>query len=211
MTIRPVVRIGSCWTSVIVVVEGPSAAGKTTWCRRHARRWLPEPGPWPMARVLAYQRSRWREALRADAAGEVVVLDGDPFKLYYPYAQRWLGEITTGDWDSEVARARRLVAAGDRGLADLVLYADPGAAELARRRDGDPTRSRRNFARHTAMRPAFRRWYEAVASLDPARVVWSHPDAGLTEDLLAVGRRDPRSGAGLFGRLLTALEPPPPG
>lgn len=196
---------------MIVVVEGPSAAGKTTWCRRHARRWLPEPGRWPRERVLAYQRWRGREALQADAAGEVVVLDGDPFKLYYPYAQRWLGEITTGDWEAEVARARPLVAAGDHGLADLVLYADPGAAELARRRESDPTRTRRNFARHTAMRPAFRRWYEAVASLDPARVVWSHPDGGLTEELLAVGRRDPRSGAGLFDRLLRALAAPPPG
>lgn len=164
-----------------------------------------------MERVLAYQRSRWREALRADAAGEVVVLDGDPFKLYYPYARRWLGEITAGDWESEVARVRPLVAAGNHGLADLVLYADPGAPELARRRDGDPTRTRRNFARHTAMRPAFRRWYAAVASLDPARVVWSHPAGGLTDDLLAVGRRDPRSGAVLFDRLLRALEPPPPG
>jgi len=143
---------------MIVVVEGPSAAGKTTWCRRHADHWLPEPGRWPMDEVLAYQRRRWREALRGDAAGEVVVLDGDPFKLYYTYARWCLGEITGDGWAAEVARVRPLVAAGDHGLADVILYADPGEAELARRRDGDPTRTRRNFARHTAMRPALRRW-----------------------------------------------------
>ena len=196
---------------MIVVVEGPSAAGKTTWCRRHADRWLPEPGRWPMDEVLAYQRGRWREAVRDDVAGEVVILDGDPFKLYYAYAQRCLGEITDHGWAAEVARVRPLVAGGDHGLADLILYADPGEAELARRRDRDAARTRRNFARHTAMRPAFRRWYEAVASLDPARVVWSHPARGLTDDLPAIGRRDPRSGADVFDRLLTALGPPPPG
>jgi hypothetical protein len=195
---------------MIVVVEGPSAAGKTTWCRRHAPRALPEPGRWPMDEVRRYQLARWREALRADAAGEIVVLDGDPFKLYYAYAQRALGEITAAGWDAEVALFRPLVAAGDHGLADLVLYADPGDAELARRREADATRSRRNFARHTAMRPAFRRWYEGVSALDPARVVWEHPRAGLTADLLALAPRSPRSGADLFDRLLTAVGPPPP-
>ena len=162
-----------------------------------------------MDEVRRYQLARWREALRADAAGEVVVLDGDPFKLYYAYARRALGEITAADWDAEVALFRRLVAAGDHGLADLVLYADPGGAELARRREADATRSRRNFARHTAMRPAFRRWYEGVSALDPARVVWEHRarahrrPAGARAPL-------PRSGADLFDRLLTAVGPPPP-
>ena len=143
-----------------------------------------------MDEVRRYQLARWREALRADAAGEVVVLDGDPFKLYYAYARRALGETAAADWDAEVALFRRLVAAGDHGLADLVLYADPGDAELARRREADATRSRRNFARHTAMRPAFRRWYEGVSALDPARVVWEHR-AGLTADLLALAPRSP--------------------
>ena len=81
-----------------------------------------------MDEVRRYQLARWREALRADAAGEVVVLDGDPFKLYYAYARRALGETAAADWDAEVALFRRLVVAGDHGLADLVLYADPGGA-----------------------------------------------------------------------------------
>ena len=68
---------------VIVVVEGPSAAGKTTWCRTHVSTWMPEPEPGPLEAVLDAQRARWRAAVDADATGEVVVLDGDPLKLWY--------------------------------------------------------------------------------------------------------------------------------
>ena len=68
-----------------------------------------------MDEVRRYQLARWREALRADAAGEVVVLDGDPFKLYYAYARRALGETAAADWDAEVALFRRLVGGDDTG------------------------------------------------------------------------------------------------
>jgi thymidylate kinase len=190
---------------VIVVVEGPSAAGKTTWCERHARNWLPEPGRWPMDRIIAYQVDRWRRAVAADARGGIVVLDGDPFKLYYPWAAWRGGESTASQWDAAVDAARERFVAGDHGLADLVLYADPGEDELRRRKGADHTRSRRNFERHTRMRDDFRRWYESLDRLDPDRVVWRHPSDGLTDELLAVGRRASRSDPGLFDRLLAGL------
>jgi hypothetical protein len=93
--------------SVIVVVEGPSAAGKTTWCRRHASRWLPEPGRWPIEEVYRYQVGRWRQAVKADEAGEVIMLDGDPFKLYYFWAQFQLGRITEASWHHRGELAER--------------------------------------------------------------------------------------------------------
>src|SRR4051794_5201410 len=91
---------------VIVVVEGPSAAGKTTWCRMHARRWLPEPGALPMDENLHYQIDRWREAVACDARGELVVLDGDPFKLYYSWASWKVGHISESSWREHAEEAR---------------------------------------------------------------------------------------------------------
>lgn len=190
---------------MIVVVEGPSAAGKTTWCDRHTTDWLPEPGRWPIDEVLRYQAERWRLAVDRDAAGDVVVLDGDPFKLYYRWAERQVGVVDEAAWEGAAETTRRQFAAGDLGLADLVLYADPGEDELRRRRDGDPTRSRRNFERNTSLRTFFRRWYEAVGRLDPQRVVWGHPVDGLSADLLALGPRPSRSDPELLDRLLSDL------
>jgi hypothetical protein len=194
---------------MIVVVEGPSATGKTTWCRRHAPRWLPEPGRWPIDRVLRYQVDRWRQAVALDAHGEIVVLDGDPFKLYYSWAAWRVGSLTETEWEAAVETTRRDFVAGDCGLADLVLHSDPGEDELRRRMEADHRRARRNFELNTSMRPYFRQWYETVRTLDPKRVVWEHPADGLTEDLLAAGRRPSRSDPGLFDELLARLHPAP--
>lgn len=190
---------------MIVVVEGPSAAGKTTWCRRNSLRWLPEPGRGPIDEVLRYQVNRWRQAVAADAAGELVVLDGDPFKLYYSWAEWRAGALDRSEWEAVVATTRRHFIDGDYGLADVVLYSDPGEAELRRRKEADRTRVRRGFERHTAMRPHFAQWYEAVSTLDSNRVLWEHPADGVTAELLALGRRRSRSDPELFDRLLGAL------
>ena len=47
------------------------------------KRWLPEPGRMSMHEIRRYQVQRWRQAVEIDAGGELVVLDGDPLKLYY--------------------------------------------------------------------------------------------------------------------------------
>lgn len=186
---------------MIVVVEGPSAAGKTTWCRTHAPQWLPE--PLRSDDVLGYQIDRWRTAVAAGP--EVVFLDGDPFKLYYSWACWRIGRIDKPTWREEVRVARELFVGGDYGIADLILYADPGLDELYRRKAADTTRQRRNFEPHTQMRPYFREWYEAVADLDPRRVLWEHPTGGVSEDHLSVGPRPGRSDPDLFDHLLARL------
>jgi len=38
-----------------------------------------------MEEINRYQIKRWRDAVEADARGKRVVLDGDPFKLYYSW------------------------------------------------------------------------------------------------------------------------------
>lgn len=191
---------------MIVVVEGP--AGKTTWCKAHAPQRLPESCRGSIDEILRYQIDRWRQATAADARGELMVLDGDPFKLYYSWATWIVGQITNSEWFEAVEATRRHFVAGDYGLSDLVLYTDPGESELRRRKRADATRTRRNFDLHTAMRPHFRRWYEAVARLDERRVIWDHPAEGLTEQLLAVGPRPTRSNPQLFDRVLANLVEP---
>lgn len=200
----PTGRSGKLGT-VIVVVEGPSAAGKTTWCRQHASDWLPEPGRWPIDEVLRYQVDRWRQAVADDGHGELVVLDGDPFKLYFSWALRQEGALSEGEWQQMVETVRSQFAAGDLGLADLVLYSDPGEDELRRRKASDKTRSRRNFERNTALRLHFLRWYRALSALDPARVIWEHPAGGLSDHHLALGSRPSRSGPELLDRLIARL------
>jgi hypothetical protein len=190
---------------MIVVVEGPSAAGKTTWCTQHAPLWLPEPGRWSIEEILQYQVGRWRQAVAADDRGDTIVLDGDPFKLYFDWALWRAGASSEAEWKAAVAAARRSVAAGDLGLADLILYSDPGVDELRRRKESDRTRSRRNFARNTAMRQSFREWYQCVGLLDADRVIWEHPADGLDEGHLQVGRRPDRSTVATVDALLESL------
>jgi len=158
-----------------------------------------------MEEILRYQVDRWRQATTASAEGDVIVLDGDPFKLYYNWAAWRLGETDEADWREQVEFAYLRFVAGDYGLADLILYSDPGEDELLRRKEADTTRTRRNFALHTRMRPHFRQWYEAVATLDPRRVVWGFPNEGLSGELLSVGPRTSRSDPQLFHHLLTTL------
>lgn len=156
----------------------------------------------------------------ADEAGEVVVLDGDPLKLWYAYAERVAGSIAESSWRAAVEESRRDVQRGDLGFADLVLYGDPGVDELRRRKEADATRTRRNFERHTAMVPSFRRWYEALAEIDatagePRRVIWEHPPTGL-DGVLRSGRIEPRparSDPGVLDAVLARLTvdgPPTP-
>jgi hypothetical protein len=142
-----------------------------------------------------------------------VVLDGDPLKLWYPFAEHVQGEITDASWRSAIDAARRDVERGELGFADVVLYADPGVDELRRRKEGDPSRTRRNFERHTAMAPSFRRWYEALADADtgrgePGRVVWEHPATGLRElgRWAPAARRPIRSDPGLLEAVLERLD-----
>lgn len=97
---------------VLVAVEGPSAAGKTTWCRAHAGRFVAEYSPAgrePDGVDLALQAGYWVEtnSARLAAAAElertegVAVCDGDPLKLHYSWClaavgAAFLGSVRTG-------------------------------------------------------------------------------------------------------------------
>lgn len=91
---------------VIVAVEGPSAAGKTTWCRQHASALVEEYAPTGVepdgtdaADQAAYwirvNSGRWRTALDLEARSGTVICDSDPLKLRYSWC---LSRIGAAPW-----------------------------------------------------------------------------------------------------------------
>lgn len=203
---------------MIVVVEGATASGKTTWCRSHAPQvTLPEslghlaavdgdadPEGW--ARFWHNSNvERWRRALELESRAGLAVCDTDPFKLHYTWCLWRIGQATQEQWEYETALFRDAFARDDLGLADLIFFAEVDEAALRARRGSDATRMRRRFDLHVRLAGPLRHWYEAVARLEPARVVWELPASGVGEAHRALGVRRPRTGAALFDRLLEAL------
>jgi hypothetical protein len=193
---------------MIVVVEGPSAAGKTSWCRRYVGRFVPEHSPAgrepvdAMALARHWVRAgmqRWETALEHERADGIAYCDTDPVKLHYARAR----------FDRELSVTREAFRTGRLGFADAVLVGLPDTATLQRRRDGDDTRRRRNFAAHVQLREPLQQWYAALESLSPGRVVWELPVEGVPK--LPEPRAE-RCSVALLDALVAALPPiaPPP-
>jgi hypothetical protein len=201
---------------VIVVVEGPSGAGKTTWCRTHAGanallEELPDhlavpSEPAAAARFWVERNvARWGEVLAREARDGLVVVDTDPFKLHFVWTLFRTGQITEIEWTMQRDAARQAFGSGRYALADVFLVSDIDIDTLRARREGDPSRTRRDFERHVLLRDSLLRWYAAIDRLEPGRVVFGLPVDGITPDLLARGTHKKRSGFELFDRLMDEL------
>lgn len=198
-----------------MVVTGPSAAGKTTWCRRHhpddlIPEYAPtgqEPGDVDPAAQAAFwcevNCSRWGAAVRREQASGLAVCDDDPLKLHYVWSLVRLGVADPQRWHQEVAANREAVARRRLGFADLVLVSLPPPAELWRRREGDTSRRRRNFERHVRLAEPLRDWYAALERVCPGRVRWHLPADGIPKPRLPA--RTDRYDLGLFDRFIEAL------
>jgi len=202
---------------MIVVVEGPSGAGKTTWCRTFAGAHafleeLPNHSivpdvPAARARFWVERNvARWQRIIERERRDGLVVVDTDPLKLHYVWTLWRSGQTSEAEWALQRDASRAAFGAGRYALADLFLVADPDAATLRAHRDSDVTRTRRNFDRHVRLRGSLLRWYAAIDQLEPGRVVFGLPTTGLSPELLVLGPRRERSGAVLFDRLLAALD-----
>lgn len=200
---------------MIVVVEGPSAAGKTTWCRRHARHLVDEYSPAgdepdprdAVAQVMFWadvNSQRWQEAIRSERLHGTVVCDTDPVKLHYSWTLARIGRRAPARFAAEVEATRAAVARGLLGLADVHLVSIPSPAALQAQKQADQTRRRHSFAVHRLLAEPLREWYEALARLDPQRVVWQFPETGLAGIPDVPPRRD-RSDPALLDAVLDAL------
>jgi len=201
---------------VIIVVEGPSGAGKTTWCRTHGGQYallesLPDHAtvptdPQAAARFWVDRNvARWHEVLEREARDGLVIVDTDPFKLHYVWSLWRTGQATDLEWTLQRDAAREAFAAGRYALADVLLVADVDAGTLRARRAADTTRTRRNFEVHVKLRDTTISWYRAIDRLEPGRVVFGLPANGITPQLIAKGKRANRSGLDLFDRLMSEL------
>jgi hypothetical protein len=202
---------------VIVVVEGPSSAGKTTWCRTHGGphallESLPDGSVVPTDEEAAAHfwvernAARWTDVREREKRDGLVVVDTDPFKLHFTWTLYQSGQTTRRSWELMRDVSREAFVAGRYGLADLIYVSDVDMATLRERKANDATRTRRNFERHALLRDSLLRWYRNIDALEPGRVVFGLPETGIDPALLARGPRKLRSDAALFDRLVASLE-----
>ncbi|MDT0345730.1 hypothetical protein [Streptomyces litchfieldiae] len=174
---------------MIIVLEGPSAAGKS----RHVRAFQPEkvvseiPGhvkPDRAATVeeesrfwVARNEERWAQALDREARHAVAVCDTDPLKLHYAWTLVRAGVVPSAEsFERQLHVTRAAIARRTLGIADQIACVVPSEAVLRERRAGDITRRRRNFETHLRLAGPIREWYSALGAVDPGRVIWDWPD-----------------------------------
>jgi hypothetical protein len=168
---------------MIVAIEGPSAAGKTTWCRTHApHTHVPEPPENVAAPNLLADPSRvaqfwiddnverWQRALEIERKHGVAVCDGDPLKLYYSWALSKTGVMGRELFDIEVGLYREQICKQQIGFVDQVLWLDVSIDELRRRRQADSTRRRRRHEMHLSLVPWMKLWFETREKVLPGSV-----------------------------------------
>jgi hypothetical protein len=135
---RTTMRASAMIGTMIVAIEGPSAAGKTTWCQRHvaAASVIPEyalTGTEPDGTDLPIQAEywvtvnshRWAQARHAESATGLAVCDSDPLKLHYSWCLSMIGAAPRARFEHELAVVRTAFAAGRLGLVDVVLISIP--------------------------------------------------------------------------------------
>jgi hypothetical protein len=173
---------------MIIVVEGLSAAGKTTWCRQFASELL-VPETYPEVRPdrdadargaakfwTEWNVKRWSKALETERDKGRAVCDTDPLKLHYTWALWQIGEAPKNYWRYQMEATRQALQNRQLGFADLYLVKriDPLIARQQRERDTRRTRS--NFDLHVRLQTSLHLWYEILGTVLPERVKWALPD-----------------------------------
>ena len=187
---------------MIVAVEGPSAAGKTTWCERQpwptVAEYAPtghEPDDADADRQVAYwvrvNCDRWRQSLGLERDHQIVLCDSDPLKLHYSWCLARIGAAPWSRFERELISTRAALSSGELGFADRILVSIPPLEVLRSRRASDSDRRRRSFELHVQLSEPLREWYSAVECAEPGRVSWSWPPIGVSMVAELAARCDP--------------------
>src|SRR5580698_3528606 len=128
---------------MLIVVEGVSAAGKTTWCRQHAgastvpeiapRDDAPNPLRQPVAAArfwISQHERRWTAARAMEQSSGLAVCDTDPLKLHYPWSLWQVGAASQDYWHAARDATRAAIANEALGFATIYLVSriDPQIA-----------------------------------------------------------------------------------
>lgn len=201
---------------MILVVEGISASGKTTWCSIHGGRHVvaengrfenePDRATDPVAAAAFWAErnvDRWQAALAMENTSAWALCDSDPLKLHYIWTLWQIGEASEDDWRLELDATRNTIAQGRIGFADRYIVAriDP---DLARARaKADTSRRRGKFELHVRLQDALLSWYSAMELVLPGRVQFGFP-----AELPAVANPGERYSLAAFDQMIAALPKP---
>ncbi len=197
---------------MIVVVEGISAAGKTTFASRYAPAVVEElracsPRTDDVAALGQYwsglHSERWLHGLEIERIHDVVYFDTDPLKVHYAWCLWQVGENRRDEWIATVQATRDRIAQGQLGFADRVVFLEPSEEQVRQQKANDHTRRRSNFDGHLRLREPLRRWYELLEKMAPGRIVFNAHQRPLS---IPTRLRTDRYDLQLFDKLIDAAD-----
>jgi len=165
----------------IICFEGASAVGKTTTARAieetcgafivpEVNQLFARPENEPPEWYFERQLDRWQIAGKEIKNYELVILDGDPFQpLWYNWAYDYAG------WQKLDFMEEFYGAAIQNKMIDfprLYFILSTNEAELRKRKMSDSSRQRHGFETHLKMIAPQRRYFEAVKTFSPGKVVF---------------------------------------
>jgi hypothetical protein len=204
---------------MIVAIEGASAAGKTTLCRRFFPDHVSE-APETIAAPdlfadpaevghfwVSHAIKNWQKALTLEREDGIAVCDGDPFHLYYSWALWKSGALTPELFDIESALYRDAFRKQQIGFVDHVLWLDVPVDELRRRAQADSTRHRKRHELYLALVPWMKSWFQTREALLPGTVHALHE--GFRIEQLKPALSAYRYDTQLMDRMLALIGNPP--
>ncbi len=173
---------------MIIVIEGISAAGKTTYARQfggqHHLPEIPVKGAQPAQDAPAEEHARfWADhnAARFQMAVEIerqhgfAICDTDPMKVHFAWCMERAGFAWPDKFETARSLVRKAIAERRLGFADRY-FVKRIAPDVARaQKEGDATRSRRRFDMHLALQPHLIDWFTALSEALPDRVEFAFP------------------------------------
>ena len=174
---------------MIVVIEGISAAGKSTYAKQFGEaHWVPEfPEQHPLpadsepaqvhaAYWIEHNVRRFQAALKAEAQHGFAICDTDPFKSHFDWSMARASFKPFDVFNAAMPIAREAFAQKRLGFANRYLVKRIAPDVARAQKEGDNTRTRRRFDMHLALQPHLMDWFEAMADIFPGRVDFAFPD-----------------------------------
>ncbi|MEP2551483.1 MAG: hypothetical protein ABJH26_09335 [Marinomonas sp.] len=174
---------------MIIVIEGISAAGKTTYSRKIGMRYcvpeIPAKGERPgedgslQEHALFWANhnaARFQMAMEIEAQYGFAICDTDPMKVHYSWSMERAGFHWPDKFESAIPAVRQAIQERRLGFADRYYVKRIDAKTARMQKEGDLARSRGNFDQHLALQPHLIDWFRALTDILPRKVEFAFPD-----------------------------------